>query len=115
MEKHIEISMLVEIYGKLLTEKQYQVISDYYNEDLSLSEIAENNNISRQGVRDIIKKGESKLFEYEEKLQIMKKTQENEKTIKIILSQLSKIQDNSSDKKVEKILNEVQKELSCIA
>ena len=78
MEKHIEISMLVEIYGKLLTEKQYQVISDYYNEDLSLSEIAENNNISRQGVRDIIKKGESKLFEYEEKLQIMKKTQENE-------------------------------------
>ena len=56
MEKHIEISMLVEIYGKLLTEKQYQVISDYYNEDLSLSEIAENNNISRQGVRDIIRK-----------------------------------------------------------
>ena len=107
--------MLVEIYGKLLTEKQYQVISDYYNEDLSLSEIAENNNISRQGVRDIIKKGESKLFEYEEKLQIMKKTQENEKTIQLILSQLSKIQDNSSDKKVEKILNEVQKELSCIA
>lgn len=115
MEKHIEISMLVEIYGKLLTEKQYQVISDYYNEDLSLSEIAENNNISRQGVRDIIKKGESKLFEYEEKLQTMKKTQENEKTIQLILSQLSKIQDNSSDKKVEKILNEVQKELSCIA
>lgn len=115
MEKHIEISMLVEIYGKLLTEKQYQVISDYYNEDLSLSEIAENNNISRQCVRDIIKKGESKLFEYEEKLQIMKKTQENEKTIQLILSQLSKIQDNSSDKKVEKILNEVQKELSCIA
>lgn len=115
MEKHIEISMLVEIYGKLLTEKQYQVISDYYNEDLSLSEIAENNNISRQGVRDIIKKGESKLFEYEEKLQIMKKTPENEKTIQLILSQLSKIQDNSSDKKVEKILNEVQKELSCIA
>ena len=115
MEKHIEISMLVEVYGKLLTEKQYQVISDYYNEDLSLSEIAENNNISRQGVRDIIKKGESKLFEYEEKLQIMKKTQENEKTIQLILSQLSKIQDNSSDKKDEKILNEVQKELSCIA
>ena len=115
MDKKVEISMLCEIYGKLLTEKQYQVISDYYNEDLSLSEIAENNNISRQGVRDIIKKGESKLFEYEEKLQIMKKTQENEKTIQLILSQLSKIQDNSSDKKVEKILNEVQKELSCIA
>lgn len=115
MDKHIEVSMLWEIYGKLLTEKQYEVLNDYYNEDLSLSEIAENYNISRQGVRDIIKKGENKLFEYEEKLSIMKKSQENEKTIQLILSQLSQIKEESSDKKVEKILNEVQKELSCIA
>lgn len=115
MDKHIELSMLWEIYGKLLTKKQYEVLNDYYNEDLSLSEIAENYNISRQGVRDLIKKGENKLFEYEEKLSIMKKLQENEKTIQLILSQLSKLQENSSDKKVEKILNEVQKELSCIA
>ena len=115
MDKHIEVSMLWEIYGKLLTEKQYEVLNDYYNEDLSLSEIAENYNISRQGVRDIIKKGENKLFEYEEKLSIMKKSQENEETIQLILSQLSQIKEESSDKKVEKILNEVQKELSCIA
>ncbi len=115
MDKHIEVSMLWEIYGKLLTEKQYQVLNDYYNEDLSLSEIAENYKISRQGVRDIIKKGENKLFEYEEKLSIMKKSQENEKTIQLILTQLSKLQEESSDKKIEKILSEVQKELSCIA
>ncbi len=115
MDKHIEVSMLWEIYGKLLTQKQYEVLNDYYNEDLSLSEIAENYNISRQGVRDIIKKGENKLFEYEEKLSIMKKSQENEKTIQLILSQLSQIKEESSDKKVEKILSEVQKELSCIA
>ena len=74
MEKHIVVSMLWQIYGKLLTKKQYDVLNDYYNEDLSLAEIAENNNISRQGVRDIIKKGEAKLFDYEKKLQIMKKT-----------------------------------------
>ena len=115
MDKHIEISMLWEIYGKLLTEKQYEVLNDYYNNDLSLSEIAENNNISRQGVRDLIKKGESKLFEYEEKLNIMKKTQINEQTIQNVLAQLSKISENSSEKKIEKILNEVQKELSVIA
>lgn len=115
MEKHIEISILLEIYGELLTKKQYEVLNHYYNEDLSLSEIAENSNISRQGVRDIIKKGESKLFEYEEKLSIMKKTQQNEKTIESILSRLSKLQENLSDKKIEKILNEVQKELSYIA
>ena len=115
MDKHIEISILWQIYGKLLTEKQYKVLNDYYNEDLSLSEIAEINNISRQGVRDIIKKGEAKLFEYEEKLEIMKKTQENEKTLQLIFSQLSKLSEISSDKKAKKILDEVQKELSYIA
>ena len=64
MEKKVEVSMLLQIYGELLTEKQYRVIDYYYNEDLSLSEIAENEEITRQGVRDIIKKGEKKLFEY---------------------------------------------------
>ena len=115
MDKHIQISMLWEIYGKLLTKKQYDVLNDYYNNDLSLSEIAENNNISRQGVRDLLKKGEDKLFDYEEKLNIMKKNTENERTIQTVLAQLSKIQENSSDKKIEKILNEVQKELRVIA
>ena len=115
MDKHIEVSILWEIYGKLLTKKQYDVLNDYYNNDLSLSEIAENNKISRQGVRDIIKKGENKLFDYEEKLKIMEKNTINERTIQLVLAQLSKIQENSSDKKVEKILNEVQKELSVMA
>lgn len=112
MNKHVEISMLCEIYGKLLTEKQSNVLNDYYNNDLSLAEIAENYNISRQAVRDILMKGEGRLFEYEEKLEVMKKSQLQEKQIQIILTQLSEIKENSSDKKVEKILNEVQKELS---
>lgn len=115
MDKHIEVSLLLETYGKLLTKKQYDVLNDYYNNDLSLSEIAENNNISRQGVRDLIKKGECKLFEYEDKLNIMKKTQSNEQTIQTILLKLEKIQNDSSDKQIEKILNEVQKELKVLA
>ena len=56
MEKNVEISVLCQLYGKALTDKQYEVLTDYYNNDLSLSEIAENNNITRQAVRDIIKK-----------------------------------------------------------
>lgn len=115
MDKHIKISMLWQIYGKLLTKKQYEVLNDYYNNDLSLSEIAQNYNISRQGVRDIIMKGEGKLFEYEEKLEVMKKTQLQEKQIQLILTQLSEIKENSSDKKIEKILKEVQKELNILA
>ncbi len=114
MEKHVEVSMLCQIYGKLLTEKQYEFINDYYNNDLSLSEIAENNNITRQAVRDVIKKGENKLFEYEEKLLIMKKMLKQEKQIQDILVELSKIQETSSDKKIEKILNNIRKELICL-
>ena len=114
MEKKVEVSMLLQIYGELLTEKQYRVIDYYYNEDLSLSEIAENEEITRQGVRDIIKKGEKKLFEYEEKLLFMKKTINQEKLVQHILVNLNKIQKDSSDEKVSNILEEVKKELNCL-
>lgn len=115
MERKVEVSLLCQIYGKMLTKKQYEVINDYYNNDLSLSEIAENNNITRQAVRDIIKKGENKLFELEEKLAFMKKTLKQEKQLQQILEELSKIEETSSDKKIEKILNHVREELSCLA
>ena len=114
MDKHIEISMLWQIYGKLLTEKQYNVLNDYYNNDLSLSEIAENYNISRQGVRDILMKGEGKLFEYEEKLMFMKRTLNQEKKIEKVLLELTKIQKEYSDKQIANVLENIKKELNCL-
>ncbi|HCF64927.1 MAG: putative DNA-binding protein [Clostridia bacterium] len=112
MEKKVQISMLLQIYGAMLTEKQYGLLDDYYNNDLSLSEIAENYDITRQAVRDIIKKGENKLFELEEKLSVMDRMLKQDKKIQQILEELCKIQNSSSDKKIEKILNNVTKELS---
>ena len=114
MEKHIVVSMLWQIYGKLLTKKQYDVLNDYYNNDLSLSEIAENLEITRQAVRDNLKKGENKLLEYEKKLGIMKKTMEQEETIAAIISEVEKITENSSDKEVGKILEHIRHELKCL-
>ncbi len=114
MEKNVQISMLNQFYGKLLTQKQYEIIDDYYNQDLSLSEIAENNQITRQAVRDILKKGENKLFKYEEKLQFMKRTLKQEKKIKKVLSELTKIQQNDSDKQIACILENIKKELNCL-
>ena len=114
MDKNVKISILCDLYGKLLTKKQFEFLNDYYNNDLSLSEIAENNNITRQAVRDIIKKGEKKLFEYEEKLLFMKRMLNQEETLKKVLSELTKIQKTSSDKKVELILETVKKELNCL-
>ncbi len=112
MEKNVKISILCQLYGKLLTEKQYEFIDDYYNNDLSLSEIAENNAITRQAVRDIIKKGEKKLFEYEEKLLFMKRMLNQEKKIEKVLLELTKIQKDYSDKEIANVLENVKKELS---
>lgn len=114
MDKNVEISMLCQIYGKLLTEKQLNILNDYYNNDYSLSEIAENNSITRQAVRDNLKKGENKLFELEEKLGVMNRMLNQEKTIEHILSELSKISSQDSDKRVTKILENVRKELNCL-
>lgn len=112
MEKNVKVSMLCQIYGKLLTEKQYNFLDDYYNNDFSLSEIAENYGITRQAARDNIVKGENKLFEYEEKLGIMKKTLNQEQQIVKILSELTKIQTKFSDKQIASILENVKKELN---
>lgn len=114
MDKKVEVSILIEIYGKLLTQKQLDILDGYYNMDLSLSEIAENNGITRQAVRDIIKKGERKLFEFEEKLQIMKKMLKQEKQISIILSELTQIETKFTDEQIAKILTHIKKELNCL-
>ena len=114
MDKKVEISMLCQIYGKLLTEKQFDYINDYYNNDLSLAEVAENYGITRQAARDNIKKGENKLFEYEEKLQIMKTTLNTEKKIAKILSQITTINTQYTDEKIAEILENIKNELSQI-
>ena len=66
MPKDLSISALLDFYGPFLSEKQRNLLHHYYNEDLSLSEIAENEQITRQGVRDLIKRGELQLKKYEQ-------------------------------------------------
>lgn len=73
MAKDLNVTILLDVYGQLLTEKQRFAIDMYYNEDLSLAEIADEINISRQGVRDSIKQGEKHLCEYEEQLGVVKR------------------------------------------
>ncbi|MBQ8684052.1 MAG: YlxM family DNA-binding protein [Clostridia bacterium] len=68
MGKNLEISFLLDFYGEMLTEKQRDMVDYYYNDDLSLSEIAENEGITRQGVRDSIKRAEAQMLEMEERL-----------------------------------------------
>ena len=72
-EKNLEIGYLLDFYGELRPERKRSVMDMYYNEDFSLAEIAAEIDISRQGVRDIIKKCEDELFFYEEKLGLARK------------------------------------------
>ena len=67
------MTMLFDFYGELLTERQKEFFDLYYNEDLSLSEIAENNGISRQGVRDVIVRAEAIMQEIEDKTGLIRR------------------------------------------
>ncbi len=66
--KDWRIGLLLDFYGEVLPERTREVLVQYYDNDLSLAEVAEAMGISRQGVRHIIKKGEEQLFFFEEKL-----------------------------------------------
>lgn len=73
MEKRFEISFLLDFYGSLLTEKQRNTVKLYHNADLSLSEIAESEGITRQGVRDAVKRSEDLMIDMENKLHLAEK------------------------------------------
>lgn len=72
MAKDLKFSALLDVYGGMLTDKQREMLDFYYNDDLSLSEIASNEGISRQGVRDSIKRGEESLLELDQKIGMVK-------------------------------------------
>ena len=72
-EKNLTVEFLLDFYGEVLPERTRGILAAYYGEDLSLAEIAQIVGISRQGVRNIVKKTEAELFFYEEKLGLAKK------------------------------------------
>ena len=114
MEKNIKIGILLDTYGRLLTDKQYQLLDDYYNNDLSLSEIAENEGITRQAVRDNLKKGEKNLLEDEEKLGFMKKEVKQEGIIEDILESIEKVESKVQDKAAIILFKSIKEKLNKI-
>ncbi len=92
MIKLVEIGILFDFYGKLLSEKQYQAVELYYIHDLSLAEIGEELNITRQGVFDTLKRSEQKLYHYEEILGLVEKFNKSHNTIREILKITKELQ-----------------------
>ena len=85
-EKNLEIGFLLDFYGDVLSERKRTVLDFYYNDDLSLAEIAEEIGISRQGVRDLIRKAGEELTFYEEKLGLAKRFLEAQERARELLS-----------------------------
>ncbi len=91
MSKDLYYSTLIDVYGKTLNKRQLDVMTAYYNEDLSLSEIADNMQISKQGVRDIIKRAETHLMQLEMQLSFIEKARSREKLLIDIVKNLEEI------------------------
>ena len=100
------MAMLFDFYGDVLTPRQKEFYDLYYNEDLSLAEIAENNGITRQGVRDVIVRAEAILTDLEDKTGLMRKQlQEVEAAAEDILVRNTRYEDPNIDASARKILN----------
>ena len=99
MEEVVYYNNLFDLYSELLTEKEQEVFHDYYQEDLSLGEIADNKSISRSAVQKMIKNVLEKLNYYEEKLHVYKKNCQLSEILKE-----DKIEDIKA--KIEEILSE---------
>ena len=67
MSKDLHVGALLDVYGEFLNEKQRKILMYYYDEDLSLSEIAENEGVTRQGVADLVKRGKEALYSLEDR------------------------------------------------
>lgn len=103
--KNLQIALLKDFYGAILTEKQLSFLDYYYDDDLSLAEIAENEGITRQGVRDAIKRAEAQLIETEKKLGLVQRFDE-------IRDGLGKINNYAAKISEYNLQNAISKEIS---
>jgi hypothetical protein len=106
--KSFQMSMLYDFFGELLTDKQREYFDLYYNEDLSLSEIAENEGISRQGVRDVIVRAENILKDTEEKTGVIARWDEVREIAQSSLQKVDELTSLSHDPKITAIAGELR-------
>ena len=107
LEKTIEINLLFDYYGELLTDKQQEAMKLYYYHDLSLAEISEKLDISRQGVYDHLHRGEDILRDYEEKIGLINRYNKFKKEIDNLIIEIDELEltDEQKSNLKEKVSN----------
>lgn len=115
MAKNLEITVLLDFYGDMLTDKQRDFLGYYYNDDLSLSEIAENEGITRQGVRDSIKRAEAQLFEMESRLGVAKRFEEMRKGLGQIVEYANEISEYNMRYGLSREINDTTVKIKAMA
>ena len=119
MEKFVEQALLYDFYGEMLTSRQKEIYEDFVLNDLSLGEIAQEREISRQGVYDIIKRCNRQLAGYEEKLHLARKFLDTKKKVEDIHRSAQAILDIRDDQtkvmehiaQIERMSNEILEEM----
>ncbi len=107
MAKDLNYTMLLDVYGALLTEKQRETLEFYYNDDLSLSEISEETGITRQGVMNCVKKCEQRLSELEDTLGLVHRFTE----LKADIEKLESLIDEKSNDEVKNLIIDIKNKL----
>ena len=111
MERIVEQGLLYDFYGELLTEHQRYIYEAVVLNDLSLSEMAQEQGISRQGVHDLIKRCDKILAEYEEKLHLVEKFEKIKRCVKQMENMADTLADSSKTAQMKQLANEILMEL----
>lgn len=115
MAKDLTVAVLLDFYGDMLTEKQRDFLGYYYNDDLSLSEIAANEGITRQGVRDAIKRAQTQLFEMEDRLGHVRRFDEVRRGLDEILTYASQINEYNLRHSLSREINDYTVKIKAVA
>ncbi len=112
IDKTAKMSILYDYYGRLLTEKQSRIFTLYHDDNLSLSEIGDELDVSKQGIHDALKKAETALEDFETKLRLVENSQKNEDIISNTKEIIKKISDDGrAYKEIKKELTKIEKNI----
>lgn len=106
MAKNLDVVLLADFYGEMLTENQRKFIEYYYSDDLSLSEIAQNEGITRQGVRDAVKRAEGQLFDMEKKLGFAERSRKISEALDEIIESTNAINEFNMNNSLSREIND---------